>query len=799
MTVVAKLGLGVNLMGYTGDIDMIPGEALMTRDVLPRIKGDIMSHWGYLKHNSTSLTGFAVWHKGFAHKGKNTGAADVRTGNYGADTGAIFTRRTAWYASQLILMSDGTAQRWDHATQDYIAVALPAGVTALDDPHPSGFVAQDCLYICGFADENLRYDPTDELLYVIGWPSVPTIAPVLLANGGGFGDDLIVGATYSYRASWIDLYTGEQSGLGPAVDLVPTAGNQNVDLRTFLPNYGVAANHDRHYYDAPNAPNLAGNTDIGIVVYRTEADKGQYNFLGMAYPSDATAPAFITLAAATRWTDDTPLVDGGLATDASRPASTRTYFDPPLMDGWVFHKKMWWGLAWGGEAREISERAVGKETPDIRNPNRVFFNDFSNIKSQLERWKPLDYKEISTGEGDVLTCIATGGKHDPLTVFSTETAYSLQIKANFNTGSMQATPGPLGYTVGSVGPRAWAYQGGYIHWLSRRGPYRATPGGTPQWIGKNLSPMFIDPESGLCQLNPVAALRSQVAYDQDADMIRFICPVGVSTVMNRHFGYWTLGPEENGSPYHGWFFFSPRAQWLDFTHAMGEIDPDTGFPENQFVRSPRMVFSDEWENEAWGFVNQYEINLQRAGLEGGLVATGICDAASTVNLIATDAALFDDGDGLWPLRLEVVHLDGTIDITRVDTNGLNTIIPLEAFSAEPDGARFYVAGVPAYWLGWVDHDGEPHAHKDLTHVFFSFNRQTTDPNTVIDITVATANDFPGTFTIRRTINANRNTHKKLVGRTGRFWQYEMSCSRPDERFCLSSIKREFVVTSERAR
>lgn len=75
LTVVAKLGLGVNLMGYTGDIDMVPGEAMMTRDVLPRIKGDIMSHWGYLKHNATSLTGFCIWHKGFAYKGKNTGAA----------------------------------------------------------------------------------------------------------------------------------------------------------------------------------------------------------------------------------------------------------------------------------------------------------------------------------------------------------------------------------------------------------------------------------------------------------------------------------------------------------------------------------------------------------------------------------------------------------------------------------------------------------------------------------------------------------------------------------------------------
>ncbi len=813
MTVIAKLGLGVNLMGYTGDIDMQPGEALMAIDVLPRVKGDIMSHWGYVKHNATSLTGFCIWHKGFTYKGKNTGipgVVDTRTGNYGADTGDIFTRRADFYAAQFILLNDGTAARWDYATQDYIAVALPAGVTALADPHPSGFVAQNNLYISGFADANLRYDPTDELLYVIGWPTEPDISPAgdPPAPAVNAGSDLILGATYRYKAAWIDLYTGEQSGLGPEYVFVPVVGAEELNFTASLPNYGVAVNHTRHYYNAPAAPNLIAHTDVGIIIYRTEADKGTFNFLGMVYPSNATVPT-LGLSLATRWTDETPIVDDGLATDASRPASTRTYFDPPLMDAWVYHKTMWWGLSWEQatpgpqQTRMISEWAVnrvtgvGKETPDLRNPNRVYFNDFSDIKSQLERWTPLGYREISTGEGDVLTCIAASDSQ--LTIFSTETAYELVVKPNFNTGSMQAVPRPLDYTVGAVGPRAWVYQGGYIYWLSRKGPYRTTPGGIPQRIGKLLNPMFIDPESGMCQLNPAAALRSQVTYDQDAEMIRFVCPVGVSTVMNRHFGYWTLGPEENGDPYHGWFFFSPRAQWLDYTHAMGAIDAGTGAPETQFVRDARMVFSDEWENGAWGFVNQYEISSRRAGLENGLVATGHCNDTSTVGLINTDAALFDVGDGLWPLRLEVVHTDGTIDITRVFANALNNIQPLDDFSQEPDGGTFYVGGIPAYWLGWVDHDGEPHAHKDLTHIFFSFNKQTTDPDTVIDITVATANDFPGTFKVKRTINANRNTHKKLIGKVGRFWQYEMACSRPDQRFCLTSIDREFLLLEKRAR
>ena len=618
----------------------------------------------------------------------------------------------------------------------------------------------------------------------------------MLADAGA--GDLIVGATYSYRAAWIDLYTGEQSGLGPAVDLVPVANFQSVTLVApgRIPNYGVPL-HRRHFYDNVNPE----ETDVGIVIYRTEADKGQYNFLGMVYPSNNVAPsAYDELANATHWTDSTALVDDGLATDASQPASTREYQAPPILDSWVYHKGMWWGLAWGvgSGGRSVSERAQNKQLGDVQSSNRVFYNDFSGTKSQLERWKVTDYKEIATGEGDVLTAIATGGKGDPLTVFSTETAYELEVKPNFSTGSMQATPSNLNYTVGGVGPRAWTYQGGYIYWLSRRGPYRATPGGVPQWIGKNLSPMFIDPESGLCQLNPVAALRSQVVYDQDADMIRFVCPVGSSLQMNRHFGYWTLGPEENGSPYHGWFFFSPRAQWLDFTHAMGGIDPVTAAPESQFDRAPRMVFSDVLPDGS-GWVNEYTIRSRRAGLAAGLVATGFCEAASTVDVIVTDAALYNDGDGLIGMRLELVHADGTIDIRTVAANTLANITPDAPFSQEPDGGTFYVAGIPAYWLSWVDHDGDPYAHKDLTHIFFSFNKQTTDPDTVIDITVATANDFPGTFTVRRTINANRNTHKKLIGKTGRFWQYEMSCSRPDERFCLTSIKREFIITSERAR
>jgi hypothetical protein len=311
--------------------------------------------------------------------------------------------------------------------------------------------------------------------------------------------------------------------------------------------------------------------------------------------------------------------------------------------------------------------------------------------------------------------------------------------------------------------------------------------------------MFIDPESGLCQLNPAAAIRSQVFYDQDADMMRFVCPVGSSTLMNRHFGWWTLGPEENGSPFNGWFFFTTKAQWLDFTNAMGGIDADTGFPENQFQRDNRLVFSDELETGDGGYVNQYEIGLQRAGLDAGLVATGFCEAASTLNNIATDAALFNAGDGLIGMRLEVVHADGTIDVREVGANGLNDITPTEPFSQQPDGGTFYVAGVPAQWLSWVDHDGNPHAHKDLTHLWLSFNRQTTDPNTVTDVTVAAADDFPGTFDIRATVNADRNTQAVLVASVGRFWQYEFSNSRPDERFCLTSIDREFKPLARRQR
>jgi hypothetical protein len=232
---------------------------------------------------------------------------------------------------------------------------------------------------------------------------------------------------------------------------------------------------------------------------------------------------------------------------------------------------------------------------------------------------------------------------------------------------------------------------------------------------------------------------------------------------------------------------------------MGGIDAATGFPENQFDRDNRLVFSDEQEAGDWGFVNQYEIGSQRAGLAGGLVATGFCEAASTVNIIQTDAALFDDGDGLYAMRLEVVHADGTIDVREVGANTVNSITPTEPFSQQPDGGTFYVSGVPAQWVSWVDHDGNPHAHKDLTHLWLSFNRQSTDPDAVTDVTVAAANDFPGTFDVRATVNADRNTQKVLVASVGRFWQYEFSNSRPDERFCLTSLDREFKELARRQR
>jgi hypothetical protein len=511
----------------------------------------------------------------------------------------------------------------------------------------------------------------------------------------------------------------------------------------------------------------------------------------MVFPYNA---AWNGLGAATQFTDGTALIDNGLATDATRPEFVRNYFDPPLFDAWVHHKKMWFAIAWEEEARDVSAYATGKQAPNVRSTNRVYHNDFSGFKSQLERWKPDDFEELSTGEGDVLTCLAKGP--DNITVFSTETAYMVTPKANFETSEMEMQPTPLDYTCGCVGPRAWTYVNGYIYWISRYGPYRARPGSEPEFIGKNMSPMFFDPESGLCKLNPAAALRAQAAYDDTAKMVRFIFPVGVSLMMNRHYGWWTQGPQQHGGDiFHGWFRFSPRAQWLDYTHAMGNIDPEFAEPQTQWRRDNRMVFSDNL-----GFISEYEPGLQRGGLAAGAITSGLAEvgANSTVNNIRyAGGGLYDTGDGMAGMRLEVVHTDGTIDLRTVLNNDPNDIVPNEAFSADPDGATFYVAGVPAYWLSWVDHVGDPQAHKDLTHLYVSFNKKTTDPNTVVDMTIAAGEDFPGAPDDRREVNVDRNTYKLLVALVGRFFQYEMACSRPDQRFCLTSIEREPKIISAR--
>jgi hypothetical protein len=760
---VAILTLGCNYMGYTGDVNMRPGEALDCQDVLPRYNGALMSYWGWLRRNATANANPFIWHKGFTYKGKNSGAHDVRPGNHGiADTGALFTRRAAFYCGALFLTDAGA---WN-------------------------------LYLAGWADENLRWDPVDERFYVIGWPSTPDMPTGATINNGASTN--IIGASYRYRISWVDLYTGEQSGLGDEYEHIPAAGAEDYNFSAVLPAYPAAADHNRRWHRGfSGAPE---DSDVGIAVYRTEPDQGQLNFLGLVYPYDAGVP-WSGLAAATEFSDGTALRDGSvgnlaLATDASRPEFVRNYFDPPLLDAWVYHKKMWYGLAWEEEARDVSAYATGKQVANVRSTNRVYHNDFSGMKSQLERWLPLNFKEIDTGEGDVLTCLAKSKEN--ITVLSSETAYMLDPEPNFETGEMEAKPTPLDWTVGCVGPRAYEYVDGYIYWLSRRGPYRARPGGEPEFIGKLVSPMFFDPESGLCKLNPAAALRSQVAYDDTTKMVRFIFPAGVSILMNRHLGYWTEGPQQHGGDiYHGWFRFSTRAQWLDYTHALGRIDPETSAPENQWVRDARLVFSDNL-----GYMYESEPGIQRGGPDAGQIVEGICANTSTTTQIDFTAdGLYDTGDGLTGMRLEVVYSDGTIDIRTVASNTGVAIVPDVALSQAPDSGsdRFYVAGVPAYWLSWVDHVGDPQAHKDLTHLYVSFNRQTTDPNTVIDMTVAAAEDFPGTFDQRLEVNVDRNTQKLLVGIVGRFFQYEMACSRPDQRFCLTSIERAPKLLERRNR
>ena len=743
MPLYNHLTLGLNLFGLTTGANMKPGEATDACNWIPRPDGSLMKHWGARRISNIGFDDPVQNHIGFTYKGKNNdaGVNPDRPGNFGLlDDDAIFTRRDAFYPGALVL-TDTEAWIWDHVTRDFIGpLALPGGVTVDPDPRPTMLILQNNVYICGWATSNLRYDPTDQALYEGGWDSLPTLGAPSLAGGGTLRPDV----TYKYRAAWVDLYTGEQSGLGPEVSIATTSASRTVNfLAGDFPVYAGT----RKFVGG------GGSTDhdVGIALYRTEGDEETFHFLDLVRPDLATAT----------------LTDDGLFTDTARPASTVPYEDPKRYAGMVEYRNMVYGISW-----EEGEGAT-----------RVYFNDFTTTKSHFERTRPLNFRELPLTDGEVLTAI--GKTHRELVCFSNKDAYAMQVFSNQQTGQVQQTLNPMEWTVGCVGPLAWEYVDGWLYFLSDRGPYRWRSGmAEPEWISKDLLPLFIDPQSGLCKLNVQSMAVSEVFYDRDADVVRYVFPTGNSKFPNEHIYQWARPELNGGDATKGWFFGTPEVHSFSQHSAFGIISPDTGEPESQFDRKPLVGFADNQ-----GYVLQYDPNLTAFGLPEGTQGCFEVNGGSVAFIdIGGLPDFYTNGDGLAGLRFELVRQDGTIDVGFVDSNTSTRLFVVDQLASAPtSGDTLYVGGFPCFWRSWIDHGGSPTSTKKTVHFWVGMNATGTGDST-LDVVMTAGDDVPITPKRTRNVKINANQQKMLSSLTGRWFFWEFANSRPNEPVHVNFIK-----------
>lgn len=749
---------GMNLWGFQGSVNMQEGEASVCQDILFRPDGAMFKSWGTRRISATALANPILAHRGFAYKGKNTlNAADpaVKPGNFSlANDGAQFTRRAAFYSTGIALCDDGLYY-WDPAAGAFAGpIAAFDGGAAINpiaggNPRPTICVQQNNAYITGWAEENVRYDPVERACYRWGWVD-PPVAPALAPNASGVGL-LLEGRTYRYRFSWLDLYTGEESRLSDPVEQVLAAGNDGFTIGA------IARFNDPNYH---RRAAVQQDDDIAVVVYRTDADGHAYYFSQLLYPSGGGVGL-------PDYTAGANLDEGAL--DYTIKGDVREFENPPVLNTQTFYRGMWYGLSWDN------------------NWARFYYNDFRAEKSFFERTDPRDYREVPVEEGDFLTSIAD--TPNALILFGNDSAYSISPMPDFGTGQIQMGPiNPLKWPVGCVGPRAWTYAENGLYFLSERGPYRFQ-NGVLEFIGKNVQPMFLDPQSGLCQLNEQARVRATVGYNQDAELVHFAFTCGGGTFNNRHIYYYLRGQEVGNQYWQGWCYGSPRAQDFDSSHVYEELI--AGVPVTPFQKRERFIFSDDL-----GFLYEYVIDYERMGLNPAQVATGVADAASTVNLLVTGGGLYVAGDGLEGLRLEVVHTNGTIDVRTVAANTAVNITPDVPFTQEPDGATWYVGGIPAYWRSWYDHAGDPSIHKTWFHHVIGFSPTEAVDNNVVDVTLYKG-DFPRVMEQARTALLTAYRRKVMPSLTARFFAWEIANSRPDETFAITYFKNEYQPSSER--
>jgi len=733
---------GVNFRGFTGSVTMQEGEAQDSLDCLPRDDGAWFGTFGWERINDTALTGRPIATRGFSYRGKNgdTGGGDTaRTGNFGlADDGADFTRRTDEFSTHIVL-TDSTGYFWNPSTQTFDTVALPGGVTVDPSPKPSIQVFRENAYIVGWATKNLRYDPTDRAFYLWGWEAAAAAPTAVLAAGG----TLTEGAVYRYAYTYFNLYTGEESTMGAISEVTPTSANKTVNLTV------IAYTGSRHF----NTLAVTTDTDVGVAIYRTNQDDHAYYLLTTLPPGTLV------------------FADTGLAVDTSLSPFRGTMQDEPRFSALEEFKGRFYALA--------------KKT----NSNRMYYSAFTHAPF-VERWGVLAYRDMPVTEGDSLTAI--GRTDATLLVYTRKGLFRTSVIEG--SGPPQIIPTRLPWDVGCVGPRARLTIRGWEYFISDRGPYRWREGLTdPQWIGENISPMFIDPTSGMCKLNERAREETELGYEWLSSTIRMVFAIGKATVPNMHLAYWIEAERVNGDPRLGWWPQSLEIQTMDLSAAISNLD-NAGKPADAADRQERLISGD-----ADGYMYQHDIGLGRAGLKStALAKTTVKSTGSTVSSLATRGTMFTTGDGLKGLRVEIV--DATTGLTTetrtILSNTANAIIPVTDFDAIPTpGDIVFVGGIPSYWRSWVDHFGEPHMHKSMLNLRLGYLR-TVAGNPVaanqdfrLDINIG-AGDFPASFDRKRTASLNQYRRQVLVSLTGVFFVYEIMNSRPDEIFAVTNIERE---------
>lgn len=745
---VGNLTLGVNYRNLVASRTSRPGEAQDCLDMLPREDGAIYKTFGWERLTDSALNGVPVAQQGFTYRGKNIpGGTTARPGNLGlANSGADFTRRQEEYPGYIFL-TDTDAYTWDPVTETFITLTIPGGVSIMTGSKPVIQVVQDNAYIVGWTDFNLRYDPVDRAFYRWGWEAVPGTGPVL----GSIAGTLVANATYQYAVSFLDIYTGEESKMGPLTSITIGASPSGVSVDVSAITYAGT----RKFNVGPGT----ADSDVATVIWRTSADGEDPRFLAILNPGV------------------TSFLDDGVAREASLKPYRGIQQDEPTFSAIKEFKGRFYALS------------------ELSNSNRVYFSSF-NKNSFFERWEPLNFRDLPVPDGEVLT--AVGGTDSTLLVYGQRGAFRGVISTAGQTQSINFQRLP--WYVGCVGPAARRTVDGYDYFLSERGPARWREGiAKPQEIGENLLPQFVDPNSGICQLTELVKNLSEVEFDWQAQCVRFIYPIGPDAVRpNTHMAYWISADRVNGDYRLGWFPQSPQIQCMTMTSAIVGIDPDDGFPF-----SPREVLQSlVWADES-GYIYSYGMDLTRGGLLAGEVATGEIDTGSTPTVINTKDTLYTTGDGMTGLRVEVESVpdssgNTTTEVRQVVSNTGTSITldtPLSFIPAE--GATWNVAGIPSFWRSWFDHLGSPHDSKTLMD--FSLGYQDRGANqSFINVNIG-AGEFPDDFRRFRTANLDRYRRKMTASLTAVYFMYEFSNSKPDQSFLVTDFDREVAMVPGRRR